>query len=198
MNWFRAGLCIVASSALMCGGTANGETVGSIEPKPVMNRVSVSVPVEFRMEMEQREARKFNANDIRSFVFRIFSMYDHSTGEKHRISVQAFHNLIAEDVHIEFPDYKISKWTDFVTWHGWIHGQLVGDYHKVGPIDVEYYDDGTYHVHLWVRWQALFKSGLFSDVCVAQDWEVQEQPDSDQPVLKKVVARVAPENSCVR
>jgi len=148
-------------------------------------------PADFALTLDQQAVRKFTANDIRSFVYRVFSMYERATSDSHHVGPEAFRLLLDDNVHIDFPDYKITQWAEFVAWHKWIHGRLVGDDHVLGPIDVKFMSDGRYQAHFVVLWRALFKTGEYTEVHVDQTWSLREQADRDLPVIETYVARVA-------
>ena len=147
-------------------------------------------PADFALTLDQQAARKFTANDIRSFVYRVFSMYERATSDSRHVGPEAFRLLLDDNVHIDFPDYKIANWGEFVAWHKWIHGRLVGDDHVLGPIEVKFMSDGRYQAHFVVLWRALFKTGEYTEVRVDQTWSLREQADRDLPVIETYVARV--------
>jgi hypothetical protein len=148
-------------------------------------------PADFALALELQAARRFTANDIKSFVHHVFSMYERATSESRRIGPEAFRPLIDDNVRIDFPDYKIANWTEFVAWHKWIHDQLIGDDHVIESIDVEFLSDGRYQAHFVVNWRALFRSGQYTDVRVEQTWTMREQADRDLPVIETYVAKLA-------
>lgn len=148
-------------------------------------------PADFALTLDQQAARKFTANDIKSFVYRVFSMYERATSDSRHVGPEAFRLLLDDNVHVDFPDYKIANWTEFVAWHKWIHGRLVGDDHMLGPIEVKFMSDGRYQAHFVVLWRALFKTGEYTEVRVEQTWTLREQADRDLPVIETYVARVA-------
>lgn len=148
-------------------------------------------PADFALTLDQQAARKFTANDIRSFVYRVFSMYERATSDSRHVGPEAFRLLLDDNVRIDFPDYKIRNWAEFVAWHKWIHGRLVGDDHVLGAIEVRFMSDGRYQAHFVVLWRALFKTGEYSEVRVDQTWTLREQADRDLPVIETYVARVA-------
>lgn len=157
---------------------------------PVQPAIS-PYPLDFAQVLELQAARKFTANDIRSFVYRVFAMYERGTSQTRHVGPEAFRPLVADDVRIDFPDYQIHNWSEFVTWHRWIHGQLAGDDHVLGPIDVTFLTDGRYQVHFVVLWRALFKDGAYNETRIEQTWRMREQPDRDWPVIETYVAKLA-------
>lgn len=148
-------------------------------------------PVDFGLVLELQASRKFTANDIQSFVHRVFSMYERATSGAARIGPEAFRPLVDDNVYVDFPDYQIRNWSEFATWHRWIHEQLVGDEHILGPIEVRFLSDGRYQAHFVVLWRALFKTGKYTEIYVDQTWTMREQKDRDLPVIEIYVAKVA-------
>jgi len=148
-------------------------------------------PLDFAQTLELQAARKFTANDVRSFVYRVFAMYERGTSETRHVGPQAFRPFVDDNVRVDFPDYQIHNWDEFVAWHQWIHAQLVGDDHVLGPIDVAFLTDGRYQVHFVVVWRALFKNGDFKEARIEQTWGLREQPDRDLPVIETYIAKLA-------
>jgi len=147
-------------------------------------------PTDFGLVLDLQATRRFTANDIQSFVHHVFSMYERAKSVTRRVGAEAFRPFIDDSVHVDFPDYKIHNWQEFVAWHRWIHDQLIGDDHSVGPIDVRFLSDGHYEAHFFVLWRALFKDGSYREMRVEQTWTMREQPDRDLPVIESYVARV--------
>lgn len=54
--------------------------------------------LEYQALMEAFRSRKFTKNDIKSFVYKVFSMYERATCENVHLDAEAFHDLVAEDV----------------------------------------------------------------------------------------------------
>ncbi len=164
----------------------------SIAASPTQfQRAASPYPLDFAQVLELQAARRFTANDIRSFVYRVFAMYERGTSETRHIGPEAFRQFVDDDVRVDFPDYQIHNWSEFVAWHRWIHGQLAGDDHVLGPIDVTFLTDGRYQVHFVVVWRALFKNGDYKEARIDQTWRMREQADRDLPVIETYVAKLA-------
>lgn len=176
------------ATSLLCGFLASAPATAREPVEPA--RAPAVRPADFALTLELQAARKFTANDIKSFVYRVFSMYERATSGTKRVPVEAFRPLLDEHVSIDFPDYKITGWNDFVEWHRWIHDQLVGDDHRIGTIDVEFLTDGRYRARFVVNWRAMFKDGRYTDVRVEQVWTLREQADRDLPVIETYVAHL--------
>ncbi|WP_253649305.1 hypothetical protein [Vibrio tubiashii] len=134
--------------------------------------------------------RKFTQNDIKSFVHRVFSMYERATVGKVRVPAEAFADLIDKNIHVDFPDYKIHSRQEFMEWHQWIHDLLLSDDHDIKSIDVSFLDDGKYEAQFNVRWRGDFKDGSFTDLNIEQRWIMYESIEFDHPVIEQYVAEV--------
>jgi hypothetical protein len=104
--------------------------------------------------------RKFTKNDIKSFVHRVFSMYERATVGKDRVPAEAFALLVDEHVQVDFPDYKICSRQEFLEWHRWIHERLLSDDHDIKSIEVSYLANGKYKACFDVRWRGGLKMVL--------------------------------------
>lgn len=164
---------------------------GSSAAPPQARPGAGAYPLDFAQVLELQATRKFTANEIRSFVYRVFAMYERGTSETRHIGPEAFRPFLDDNVRVDFPDYQINDWADFVAWHRWIHGQLVGDDHVLSPIDVTFLTDGRYDVHFVVVWRALFKNGDYKEARIEQTWRMREQADHDLPVIETYVAKLA-------
>ena len=145
---------------------------------------------DYDLLIQQYAERKFTKNDIKSFVFRIFSMYERATVGKQRVPAEAFAELVDENIHVDFPDYKIRSRQEFIEWHHWIHNLLVSDDHDITNIDVSYLMNGKYQVRFDVRWRGEFKDGSFTDINLEQYWIMYESDKCAHPVIEYYEAAV--------
>ena len=183
--------CLSAMAALLAAVAVGVTGLALADPPAPHNGRPGVYPADFAMTLDQQGARKFTANDIRSFVYRVFSMYERATSNARHVGPEAFRLLLDDNVRIDFPDYKIANWSQFVEWHKWIHSRLVGDDHVLGPIEVKFMSDGSYQAHFVVVWRALFKTGEYKEARVEQTWRLREQEDRDLPVIETYAARIA-------
>ena len=128
--------------------------------------------------------RKFTKNDIKSFVHRVFSMYERATVGKDRVPAEAFALLVDEHVQVDFPDYKICSRQEFLEWHRWIHERLLSDDHDIKSIEVSYLANGKYKACFDVRWRGAFKDGSFTDVIVEQQWIMYETDEYTHQIIE--------------
>lgn len=146
--------------------------------------------VEYVTLMKEIRSRQFTRNDIKSFVYKVFAMYERATCKNVHVSVDAFKPFIDEKIYVDFPDYQIRSWNDYVEWHQWIHNQLESDDHDIGKIKVEFLLNGKYQVTFDVRWRGLFKDGTYLDNTIRQIWIMREEEGKKLPVIEKYIAKV--------
>ncbi|MCT4613759.1 MAG: hypothetical protein N4A49_02660 [Marinifilaceae bacterium] len=141
--------------------------------------------------MKEFRQRKFTPNDIKSFVYRIFAMYERATCEDEHLPAEAFKPYVSSDVRVDFPNYPIAidSWEKFAEWHRWIHNLLESDDHHIDQIRVELLKSGKYEVRFDVRWRGLFKDGTYLDNIYAQIWILREEEGKSHPVIERYIAR---------
>lgn len=155
------------------------------------NMDNISKSLEYNALMAAYRERKFTRNDIKSFVYKIFAMYERATCENVYLNEESFHDLVSEDVYVDFPDYKIRSRNEFKEWHRWIHDMLISDDHGIDKVDVEFLVNGKYQARFFVRWRGEFKDGRYVDVLVEQLWVMREETGKKLPVIERYIASVA-------
>ncbi|GAM54093.1 hypothetical protein JCM19231_3613 [Vibrio ishigakensis] len=136
------------------------------------------------------QQRKFTLNDIKSFVYKVFAMYERATVGKELVPAEAFSELVASDIHVDFPDYKIRSREEFLEWHRWIHGLLVSDDHDIDKLEVLFLANGKYEVRFKVRWRGEFKDGTYTDLKLEQRWILREEEQLEHPVIERYIATI--------
>lgn len=150
-----------------------------------------TLTLEYQALMEAFRSRKFTKNDIKSFVYKVFSMYERATCDNIYLDAEAFHDLVAEDIYVDFPDYKIRSREEFKEWHRWIHTKLNSDDHEIEKINVEYLANGKYQAQFFVRWRGDFKDGRYTDLRVEQLWTMREEEGKNLPVIERYIVGLA-------
>jgi len=144
--------------------------------------------LEYETLIDAIQKRKFTKNDIKSFVYKVFSMYERATCVNEHVDVEAFHEIVDENIYVDFPDYQIRNREEFKEWHRWIHGLMNSDDHEIEKIDVEFLANGKYQARFIVRWRADFKDGTYVDSRIEQMWIMREENDRDLPVIERYLA----------
>ena len=141
--------------------------------------------------MQAFRNRKFTKNDIKSFVHKVFSLYERATCDNVYRSADVFDELVADDVYVDFPDYKVRSREEFKQWHRWIHDLLHSDDHDIESIQVEYLANGKYQARFFVRWRADFKDGRYTDLRAEELWVMREEAEKELPVIERYIVALA-------
>lgn len=151
----------------------------------------MEVDVLYKEEIKEIRKRKFDVNDIKSFVYMFFSMYEHSTflDEDRRVVASDFFDIIDENILIEFPETTIHNKAEFANWHKNLHEELDSDIHIIRNIDVVFLENGKYQAKFYVNWRALYKDGSFVNQTLKQIWTLREEKDSPLPILEKNIVK---------
>ncbi|WP_216595909.1 hypothetical protein [Flammeovirga sp. OC4] len=156
-----------------------------------LSQESYSVPtVDYVTLMGEIRKRQFTKNDIKSFVYKVFSMYERATCDNVNVSADEFKPFIDENIYVDFPEYQIRNWEEWKTWHHWIHDMLVSDDHEIESIKVDFLADGRYQATFDVHWRAEFKEGSYVENQLRQVWIMHEEEGKDLPVIERYIAKM--------
>jgi|CXWL01.1.fsa_nt_gi hypothetical protein len=124
----------------------------------------------------------FNENEIKSFVYHWFALFD-----KH-VEVAQFLGLIAEDgLEMQYPGAdKISSHEDFKNWYAGVGNVIKSNTHAVEHIHLNHRADRKYEVDLVVLWQAVTKDDNHECLRVRQAWLLDDGEDGHWPRLLKL------------
>jgi ketosteroid isomerase-like protein len=146
-------------------------------------------PKEYSTAVERQKTCRFNENDIRSFVYHVFALYDK------RVDVNQFLPFLAEDdLEMRFPNKPvISSYPYFEEWYNGIHKDYESNLHLVERIDVMFLENCEYEVDLTVVWQAQPKQGNFEEMRFHQAWTlVDDESQSEWPKILRYVVEIVP------
>ncbi|MCT4613560.1 MAG: hypothetical protein N4A49_01645 [Marinifilaceae bacterium] len=158
--------------------------------KKTKNMKELNPSIEYASLMETYRSRKFTRNDIKSFVYKVFAMYERATCKNVHVGVEKFKDFIDEKIYVDFPDYQIRSWNEYVKWHSWIHSILESDDHDIKSIKVDFLTNGKYQVVFDVRWRGLFKNGSYLDNTIRQRWTMREEENKEFPIIERYIAKV--------
>lgn len=147
--------------------------------------------IEYETLMKAFRSHKFTKNDIKSFVHKVFSMYERATCENEYLPAEAFDKIVDENIYVDFPDYKIRNKKEFMEWYKWIHSELNSDDHEIKKVNVEYLSNWKYQAQFFVRWRADFKDGRYTDLLVEQLWIMREEEDKTLPIIEHYIVGLA-------
>ena len=89
-------------------------------------------------------------NEIRSFVYRIFGLFD-----KHVPVEEILQYLVDDPLEMEFPGAPIRSAQEFRHWYANVELACEWNVHNIEKIDVTLGGHGRYEVAVSLRWQAL-------------------------------------------
>jgi ketosteroid isomerase-like protein len=140
------------------------------------------LPVSYINSIGMREEYRFNENEIRSFVYHWFALFD-----KH-VDVDQFLVLIADDgLEMQYPGAsKISSQENFKNWYEQVGDVIKSNTHAVEQIHFNYTVDRKYEVELVVLWQAVTKDDKYDSLRVRQTWLLDDGQGGQWPRLLKL------------
>jgi hypothetical protein len=150
----------------------------------------MSIPEEYSNAIRLQQAGRFNENDIKSFVYHVFGLYD-----KHE-DVNQFLPLLADQgLEMRFPNWEpVCSPSDFQKWYRWIGENFQApSLHQVeAPINVEFLGNGKYEVNMVVRWQAVNKGSGFTDLRGHQTWTLDDGDQGAWPRILRYIVELVP------
>ena len=133
-----------------------------------------TLPPAYVAAVKQLQENKFGENDIRSFVYHIFSMYDYHVPVK-----QFYPYLVKTGLEMQFPEGKLQSQRDFEHWYDVSVGENIKtNTHTIEQLQVTILGQQTYQVDLVVWWQAETRKGEYLSYRFQQKWIVVEDGNS--------------------
>ena len=148
-----------------------------------------AVPAAYTEAVGVTRAHRFCENDIKSFVYLVFGMYD-----KH-VPVKEFLPLLADKgLEMKFPEATLRSQADFKKWYADVGRNFESNSHTLERVDVSFPGKGRYLVDLVVFWQALGRDGKYASFRAHQVWTLED--GGKQPrILTYLVEEAAPEKT---
>lgn len=122
-------------------------------------------------------------NDVKSFVYEWFALFDHQADESRFLPRLGTVNLT-----MTLPETTLHSQADFGRWYRGILERIKTNSHDVRDLRVTKRADGGYDVELTVRWQATTFAGESIDQTFRQNWEIAIPPDGRLVISRYVVA----------
>jgi len=124
-------------------------------------------PPSYLQAVKTLQENKYGENEIKSFVYQIFSLLD-----RHAEISQLLLLFADEDLDMRLPEGKVASHQDFEKWYAGIGSKYQSNTHTVERIDVQIPSKGDYRVDLVVHWQALDREGKFTSFRAHQQWKI--------------------------
>ena len=140
-----------------------------IPPTSAPSTVSVtpgSPPPAFLQAVKALQDNKYGENEIKSFVYQVFSLFD-----RHANVSQLLFLFADEDLEMRLPEGPITSTKEFENWYAGIGAKYQSNTHTLERVDVTIPEKGDYRVDLIVHWQALGRDGKFVSSRTHQMWK---------------------------
>ena len=126
-------------------------------------------------------------NEIKSFVYRIFGLFD-----KHVAVEEILQYLVDDPLEMDFPGAPIRSAQEFRNWYANVAQNCQWNVHNIEKIDVTLGGHGRYEVAVSLRWQALSRGKDQVDVFrVQQEWGLVEG-NSGPKIARYIVKEFTP------
>lgn len=131
---------------------------------------SSEAPLYYTEAVRQLRQNRYGENDIKSFVYHIFSMYDY-----HVPVAQFYPYLVDTGLEMQFPEGTLQSHKDFKHWYDVSVGKNIKtNTHTIESLHVSVQGNKTYQVDLVVWWQAETMAGNYLSYHVQQTWTLVE------------------------
>ncbi len=113
------------------------------------------------------QENKYGENEIKSFVYQVFSLFD-----RHADISQVLLLFANEELDMRLPEGPLASHQDLEKWYAGIGAKYQSNIHTVEKVSVQIPTKGDYRVDLIVHWQALGRDGKFTSFRARQQWKI--------------------------
>ena len=144
-----------------------------------------SPPPAYREAVQRQRTDRFNENDIISFVYRIYAMYDR------HVPVERFLPLLAsKNLDMRFPETTLHSHADFKRWYAGIGKAIASNTHTLETVKVSVLGGGRYRADIVGVWQAESRKGEYIVFKFHQQWSLVDGPGK-QPLIQAYLVEAA-------
>ena len=159
-----AGLLLFALAAP--GETAANPIVSPTAPSVAATSAGAPTP-DYLQAVKLLQDNKYGENEIKSFVYQVFSLFDRHAEVNNLLLLFA-----NEDLSMKVPEGRIDSHQDFEKWYAGIGAKYQSNIHRIERIDVQIPAKGDYRVNVLVLWQALDREGKLTSLRTRQEWKI--------------------------
>ena len=142
-------------------------------------------PAAYREAVQRQLSNKFNENDIISFVYQVYAMYDR------HVPVERFLPLLApRNLEMRFPETTLRSHADFKRWYAGIGKTISSNTHTLESVKVSVLGGGRYQADIAGLWQAESRKGEYITFKFRQRWGLVDGPGK-QPVIQTYLVEAA-------
>ena len=142
-------------------------------------------PAAYKEAVRRQLSNKFNENDIISFVYQVYAMYDR------HVPVGRFLPFLAsKNLEMRFPETTLRSHADFKLWYAGIGKTITSNTHTLESVKVSVLGGGRYQAEIVGVWQAESKKGEFIVFKFRQRWSLVDGPNK-QPLIQTYLVEAA-------
>ncbi|MBI5581775.1 MAG: hypothetical protein HY895_21685 [Deltaproteobacteria bacterium] len=146
---------------------------------------SEAPPPAYKEALQRQLNNKFNENDIISFVYQIYGMYDR------HVPVERFLPFLAsKNLDMRFPETTLRSQGDFKRWYAGIGKAIASNTHTLETVKVSVLGGGRYLADIVGVWQAESKKGEYIVFKFRQRWSLVDGPGK-QPLIQVYLVEAA-------
>ena len=124
-------------------------------------------PADYVKAINNMRENKYNENEIESFVYQVFSMFDR------HVNINQLEDFFAEkDLESRLPEDRSKAQQTLEEWYAGMGAKYQSNVYTVEQLSVTIPGKSDYRVDLVVQWQALGKDGKFTSQRFHEKWSI--------------------------
>jgi hypothetical protein len=152
---------------------------------PAFPVFSQQLPTAYKEAVQRQLNNKFNENEIISFVYQFYAMYDR------HVPAERFLPLLApQHLEMRFPETTLRSHADFKRWYAGIGKTIASNTHTLESVKVSVLGGGRYQADIVGVWQAESKKGEYVVFKFRQQWSLVDGPGR-QPLIQTYLVEAA-------
>jgi hypothetical protein len=142
-------------------------------------------PAAYTETIERQMSNRFNENELISFVYQVYAMYDR------HVPVGRFLPFLAsKNLEMRFPETTLHSHADFKRWYAGIGKTIASNTHTLERVTVSILAGGRYQAEIAGVWQAESKKGEYIVFKFRQRWSLVDGPNK-QPLIQTYIVEAA-------
>jgi hypothetical protein len=142
-------------------------------------------PATYREAVQSQLQNKFNENDIVSFVYQVYSMYD-----RHAPVDQFLPLLAPRNLEMRFPEATLRSHADFKRWYAEVGKAIASNTHTLESVKATLLGGGRYQADIVGIWQAESRNGEYIVFRFRQRWTLLDGPGK-KPIIQGYTVEAA-------
>jgi hypothetical protein len=165
----KAKVALLVALLMITGATVAAAAANPIPSAtaPSPGSASAAAPTDYLQAIKLLQDNKYGENEIKSFVYQVFSLFDRHAEVNNLLLLFA-----NEDLYMKVPEGRIDSHQDFEKWYAGIGAKYQSNIHRVERVDVQIPAKGDYRVNVLVLWQALDREGKLTSLRTRQEWKI--------------------------